>query len=145
MTSPEQSRARETPRAAALALAAVGLACASATSPTEDAATGRPPTTPAASAPAAGDPQATPPPTDPAPSAETATRVLVDFREHTVDELAAAYRTVLATETPERYEERGEVDGKPYVYTKERYPKLGLTLHFDGARLSNVEYAPSGG
>lgn len=99
---------------------------------------------PAASEPAASDPQAMPP-TNLPPNIDAATRVLVKFREHTVDELAAAHRTVLEVETPERYEERGEVGGKPYVYTKERYPKLGLTLHFDGAQLSNVEYAPSGG
>ena len=68
-----------------------------------------------------------------------AKQILLRFREHDEATLAGARATLDAFEAPQRYEERGEVEGKAYYYAREVYSTLGITLHHDGERITNVE------
>lgn len=64
---------------------------------------------------------------------------LLRFREHDQAALASARATLDAFEAPQRYEEHGEVEGKPYYYAREVYAAVGLVVHHDGTRITNVE------
>jgi len=148
------SRPARTPlRSSTLALAAAtGLACASAQREPEREAPPEPATpspatpSPATPSPATPNPAPVEPPQPALPEpVARAVATLLSFRERSPDELAAAHRVVLDVAAPERYEERGEAQGRPYVYTREHYPTLGLTIHLDGARISNVERTGTGG
>ena len=124
-----------------LALASVGLACAVAS---HESAGRR--TNPALPGPAAASVAAAPSAVPALPeSVARAVRVLVDFKGHDAEALAEARRIVGEFEESERYEESGEVDGRPFYYARERYPALGLTLHRDDARITNVEMSQPGG
>jgi hypothetical protein len=68
-----------------------------------------------------------------------ARQTLLRFREHDAATLASARATLDAYEAPQRYEERGELEGTAYYYAREVYPSLGITIHHDGVRITNVE------
>lgn len=84
-------------------------------------------------------------PAAPAPAPElpadvrAAKDTLLRFREHDEPALARARATLDAFEAPQRYEERGEADGRAYYYAREVYPTVGLVVHHDGQRVTNVE------
>lgn len=97
-------------------------------------------TTAAAPTPPEAGPEATPDAGPEIPADVLAAKeILLRFRDHDAAALARARATIDAFEPPQRYEERGEVDGRPYYYAREVYPSLGLTLHHDGERITNVE------
>ncbi len=73
----------------------------------------------------------------PADGAE-AKRVLLDFRNKTPQELDAAVRAADKLDPPERFEERGVMEGKPYYMSKSTYPHLKIVVHSDGTAITNV-------
>lgn len=73
----------------------------------------------------------------PADGAE-AKRVLLDFRNKTPKELDAAVRAADKLDPPERFEERGVMEGKPYYMSKSTYPHLKIVVHSDGTAITNV-------
>ncbi len=76
------------------------------------------------------------------PDVLQAKQALLHFTEHDAATLDRARATVDRFEAPQRYEERGEVDGKPFYYARDVYPGLGITVHGDGERITNVEPTP---
>lgn len=76
-----------------------------------------------------------PPPTNDGAEAK---RVLLDFRNRTPRELDAAVRAADKLDPPERFEERGVMEGKPYYMSKSTYPHLKIVVHSDGTAITNV-------
>lgn len=76
----------------------------------------------------------------PLPSDVAAARSqLLDFEKHGAKTLDELLRVLDAFEQPVRYEEHGEVGGRRYFYARLRYERVGITVHHDGKRVTNVE------
>ncbi len=68
-----------------------------------------------------------------------AKQILLHFHEYDWNTLAQAHVTLNNSEIPQSYEERGELNGNAYYYAREVYPVLGITIHHDGEKITNVE------
>jgi hypothetical protein len=73
------------------------------------------------------------------PAVEAAKRQLIQFRTLDAGAQEEALKVLDGFEQPERYEEHGMADGRPYYYARLRYEKVGITVHSDGERVTNVE------
>ena len=65
--------------------------------------------------------------------------MLLGWKRRSAGELVAAQRTVDAFEASDRYEERGEVEGKPFYYSNDTYPRLKIVVYGDGVKITDVE------
>ena len=79
-----------------------------------------------------------PAPALPAAVAE-ARQQLLHFREHDSKTLEAARQVLETFEPPERFEERGVVEGRSYYSAREVHHTVGIVVHLDGDRITNVE------